>query len=329
MADDRPNHDEARDRRDARGSSENATCGIDDGTATSVIPDPQPGVPPRQIGDFRIVRKIGSGGMGIVYEAEQQNPQRPVALKVIAGGQFVDELRIRLFQREAQALARLKHPSIAAIYESGHTGGQALFRYGADSRLHARGIPERPRSPGWHDSLGAPVSSAPVPQDLRRCRLCPPTRGRSPCQSSPEESREGPGGGNSPGPIPPRTMPSRVGSGRSRTSIRCRSSSGWRCSWRTIEASMTPTSWNRFFADHRRVCAIRSQTDRNIWLQTPMRGALPWFPNRRTITTTIQLGEKDRAQGKSAGNAGSNPTGKRASQTHNRTIRNRTRRLEV
>jgi len=121
MADDRPNLDEARDRRDAGGSSEDATCGIDDGTATSMIPDPQPGNTPRLIGDFRIVRKIGSGGMGIVYEAEQQNPQRPVALKVIAGGQFVDELRIRLFQREAQALARLKHPSIAAIYESGHT----------------------------------------------------------------------------------------------------------------------------------------------------------------------------------------------------------------
>ncbi len=59
--------------------------------------------------------------MGVVYEAEQQNPRRPVALKVIRGGAFVDENRIRMFQREAQTLARLKHPNIADIYESGCT----------------------------------------------------------------------------------------------------------------------------------------------------------------------------------------------------------------
>ncbi len=80
------------------------------------------------IGDYRIIREIGSGGMGIVYEAEQQHPKRLVALKVIRGGRFVDEQRIKLFEREAQALARLKHPGIAAIYESGRTpDGQHFF----------------------------------------------------------------------------------------------------------------------------------------------------------------------------------------------------------
>jgi eukaryotic-like serine/threonine-protein kinase len=73
------------------------------------------------IGDFRVIRRLGEGGMGVVYEAEQQHPRRPVALKVIRGGSFVDEHAIRLFQREAQALARLKHPGIAAIYEAGCT----------------------------------------------------------------------------------------------------------------------------------------------------------------------------------------------------------------
>ena len=72
-------------------------------------------------GRYVIVRELGRGGMGVVYEAEQQNPRRAVALKVIRGGAFVDEMRVRLFQREAQALARLKHPRIAAIYESGCT----------------------------------------------------------------------------------------------------------------------------------------------------------------------------------------------------------------
>ncbi len=66
--------------------------------------------------------------MGIVYEAEQQSPRRPVALKVIRGGALVDEQAVRLFQREAQALARLKHPAIAAIYEAGRTEeGQHFF----------------------------------------------------------------------------------------------------------------------------------------------------------------------------------------------------------
>jgi serine/threonine protein kinase/Tfp pilus assembly protein PilF len=81
-----------------------------------------------QIGDFRIVRQLGAGGMGIVYEAEQQNPKRPVALKVIRGGSYVDDTRVRMFRREVQTLARLRHPGIAAIYESGRTDdGQYFF----------------------------------------------------------------------------------------------------------------------------------------------------------------------------------------------------------
>jgi serine/threonine protein kinase/Tfp pilus assembly protein PilF len=65
---------------------------------------------------------------GVVYEAEQQRPKRLVALKVIHGGRFVDDYQIKLFEREAQALARLKHPGIAAIYESGRTpDGQHFF----------------------------------------------------------------------------------------------------------------------------------------------------------------------------------------------------------
>jgi serine/threonine protein kinase len=59
--------------------------------------------------------------MGVVYEAEQQHPRRPVALKVVRGGEYVSEDVIRMFRREAQVLARLKHPGIASIYESGRT----------------------------------------------------------------------------------------------------------------------------------------------------------------------------------------------------------------
>ena len=83
---------------------------------------------PITIGNYRIIRKLGAGGMGIVYEAEQQHPKRLVALKVIRGGQLVDDQHVKLFERETQALARLNHPGIAAIYESGRTSeGQHFF----------------------------------------------------------------------------------------------------------------------------------------------------------------------------------------------------------
>ncbi|NNE08587.1 MAG: serine/threonine protein kinase, partial [Gemmatimonadetes bacterium] len=83
---------------------------------------------PTSIGNYTILGKLGEGGMGVVYEAEQRNPHRKVALKVVRGGHFVDEVSIRMFQREAETLGRLRHPGIGAIYESGRTDeGQHFF----------------------------------------------------------------------------------------------------------------------------------------------------------------------------------------------------------
>src|SRR5678816_1743695 len=100
-----------------------------DATHLSGAPSATPPTPlPRSIGAYRIVRLLGQGGMGVVYEAEQVSPQRMVALKVVRAGQFVDEDALRMFAREADTLARLKHPSIAAIYEAGRTeDGQHFF----------------------------------------------------------------------------------------------------------------------------------------------------------------------------------------------------------
>jgi len=85
-------------------------------------PDPSATSPlPSSIAGYRILRKIGEGGMGVVYEAEQQSPRRRVALKVIRAGSYVSDEQVRMFRREEQALARLKHPGIAAIYEAGRT----------------------------------------------------------------------------------------------------------------------------------------------------------------------------------------------------------------
>lgn len=73
---------------------------------------------PESIANYTPTRILGEGGMGIVYEAEQQDTNRRVALKVIRTRSFQDKIRKR-FQREAQILAKLNHPGIATIYESG------------------------------------------------------------------------------------------------------------------------------------------------------------------------------------------------------------------
>lgn len=66
--------------------------------------------------------------MGVVWAAEQLSPRRRVALKVVRSGRLVDDEEIKMFKREADALARLEHPNIAAIYESGLTDdGQHFF----------------------------------------------------------------------------------------------------------------------------------------------------------------------------------------------------------
>jgi serine/threonine protein kinase len=70
------------------------------------------------IGHYRILRLLGEGGMGSVYLAEQENPHRVVALKVIKPG-FVNTEVLRRFEQEGQALGRLHHPGIAQIYEAG------------------------------------------------------------------------------------------------------------------------------------------------------------------------------------------------------------------
>jgi eukaryotic-like serine/threonine-protein kinase len=107
---------------------------------------------PASIGSYRILALLGEGGMGTVYKAEQQNPNRIVALKVIKADVASDQL-LRRFEREADALGRLQHPGIAQIHEAGaaESGsgrrpyfamefiqGQPLNTYATERKLNVR-----------------------------------------------------------------------------------------------------------------------------------------------------------------------------------------------
>lgn len=107
---------------------------------------------PAQVGRFRLLRKIGEGGMGTVFEAEQDQPRRKVALKMIRGP-GMSRAHLRRFEYEVQILGQLKHPGIAQIYEAGmfddggesvpffameYVHGRPLLEFAAERTLPAR-----------------------------------------------------------------------------------------------------------------------------------------------------------------------------------------------
>lgn len=82
---------------------------------------------PKQLGEYVIVREIGRGGMGIVYEARQESLDRRVALKVLPSSVTLDTKALARFQREARAIAKLNHPNIVAVYGIGEQDGLHYF----------------------------------------------------------------------------------------------------------------------------------------------------------------------------------------------------------
>lgn len=99
---------------------------------------------------YELLRRIGEGGMGVVYEARQIQPSRIVAIKVVRGGISASQVRNHLIEHEAAALARLRHPNIAAIYSAGRTDsglfyvvmerieGPRITQFADDARLTLR-----------------------------------------------------------------------------------------------------------------------------------------------------------------------------------------------
>jgi serine/threonine-protein kinase len=94
----------------------------------SVLPAEEPPLAlPRMRGDYELLREIGRGGMGIVYEARQISLGRTVALKMLSATQLHLPSGRRRFQVEVQASARLRHPGIVPVYEAGELDGQPYF----------------------------------------------------------------------------------------------------------------------------------------------------------------------------------------------------------
>ena len=85
------------------------------------------GEPPRRLGEYRIVREVGRGGMGVVYEAVQESLGRHVALKILPAAAVVDPRHLERFRREAKAAARLHHTNIVPVFGVGEADGRHFY----------------------------------------------------------------------------------------------------------------------------------------------------------------------------------------------------------
>lgn len=112
---------------------------------TPLVPGAFRGMP-RRLADYTIIRELGRGGMGVVYEAEQESLGRRVAVKVLPPSAVLDPQFLDRFRLEAQAAGRLEHPGIVPVYGTGEKDGlhyyamQFISGYGLDRVIAALGV---------------------------------------------------------------------------------------------------------------------------------------------------------------------------------------------
>jgi predicted Ser/Thr protein kinase/tetratricopeptide (TPR) repeat protein len=121
-----------------------------DGLEDSLAIEPAADLP-RRFGDYRLLRELGRGGMGVVYLARQLSANRPVAVKILSPHMLEDlpagrrEQAVRRFRAEAEAMARLTHEHIVTVYEVGACDGRHYYamRY-VEGRSLAEMVRKRP-----------------------------------------------------------------------------------------------------------------------------------------------------------------------------------------
>ena len=123
------------------------------------------------LGDYQIIREVGRGGMGMVYEATHRSLGRRAALKVVPFAVMLDQRQIQRFKNEAQAVAQLDHPHIVDVFRVGCDGGVHLYamRFIDGRTLSEMIVALRHSSP--RDSVVADAVETPRNQDNSTSRL--------------------------------------------------------------------------------------------------------------------------------------------------------------
>src|SRR5262249_44262328 len=127
--------------------------------------------PLQQLGDYQLLREVGRGGMGVVYEAQQLSLGRHVAIKVLPSHALLDGRQLGRFQREARSAARLHHTNIVPVFGVGEQGGlhyyvmQFIHGLGLDlvlDELRRLRQPGGKQAPTQADALGRPTNVSAV-----------------------------------------------------------------------------------------------------------------------------------------------------------------------
>jgi serine/threonine protein kinase len=133
------------------------------------------------LGDYRIMRELGRGGMGVVYEAEQLSLGRRVALKVLPFAAALDPPQLARFKLEAQAAAQLHHTNIVPVYSVGVERG---VHYYAMQFIDGRSLADLIR-----ELRGPDAESSALARDVTEGRLAPPSPPATTGRASPSPSR--------------------------------------------------------------------------------------------------------------------------------------------